>query len=137
MIYVVADSNCTSVDLLIYIYIYIYIYILYIYIYIYIYILSKHHNTKICIYFIFAMQLNIGIDSVYQVGLFGTFSNCHNYVYAVIYSSLISIELWDWLKCIGYTSLNVRKKVPCYYPFALTRWALVENTTLKTYLGSR
>ena len=51
---------------------------MYIYIYIYIYILSKHHNTKVGIYFIFAMQLNIGIDSVYQVGLFDTFSKCHN-----------------------------------------------------------
>ena len=42
-----------------------------------IYIKDLSQKVRILIYFIFAMQLMLGIDPLYQARLFDTFNNCH------------------------------------------------------------
>ena len=63
--------------------------------------LWKRHNTQVGIWFIFARQIKSGIYPFYQTQLFETFSNCHNLHICCNTASLICIEIWGWLICIG------------------------------------
>ena len=60
-----------------------------------IYIKDLSQKVRILIYFIFAMQLMLGIDPLYQPDYLTHSITATIYIYAVIHAYLICIELGD------------------------------------------